>query len=91
MGSLRYRAAAAIAGATAARIALAGPDQPWLEPSDGGGPMPAVCWVFGLIGAALMGYNALKNGDRVGTVLLSAWMGFFAGAAIGLPVSCAIR
>lgn len=72
-------------------FAFAGLDQPWKEPSDGGGSLPGLALVLGLVGAVWFGGQTLRDRGSIGNTALAAWYGFIAGVVVGLPVSCLLR
>lgn len=80
----------ALSTSVMASIAVAGADQPWLEPGDAG-KVPGVALVSGLIGAACLGVRVLLDGRPVGEVFQAAFAGWVAGLCIGLPLSCALK
>lgn len=71
--------------------AFAGIDQPWKEPLNGGGAIPGIALVAGLLGAAWAGWHAVNARDSLGNVALTAWYGFIFGVLVGLPVSCILK
>ena len=66
----------------------AGIDQPWNDPSDGGGTIPGASILFGVVAAVAAIYFGMKDGGRLSEIALTAFIAFFIGVALGLPVAC---
>ena len=68
--------------------AWAGIDQPWNDPSDGGGKIPGASILFGFMAAGAVIYFGMKDGSRLSEIALAAFIAFSVDAALGLPVAC---